>query len=533
MKKIVYFCFGLVLAQVASAQNSADFVSLSAPASVAPGATFTATITMRNNSGVAWTAADQYFLGSESPRNHLTWGTHRVALPVDPVNPGDNAAFTTTFTAPTIPGIYTFAWGMVQEGIQWFGPVASQTIRVGSGRFTPGDLVVLQTVATASDTISANGTAMVLKNLSRSSFATTFQVALPINGPDSVVSGTSPFSGMIDLSTDGNYLVIGGYNTPLPYSTTVEAAGSPVPRVVGTVNSGGRFVLNATTTTGFAGGTFRGVVSDGAGNFWGGAQNSGIYYFGTNFAPVQISPAGLGAFRNMIMVNGKPYFSTSQFPVTSTFGIAAFTNAAPTTPQEPVLIIDSGNAVTGKTGTANPKGFYVNSNLTIAYVADLRASPNGGLYRYNGTGTGLAGSWTYAYTLANNLFPSGGFQEVLVDFSGANPTIYATTGAGVTVATGAGTNLVTAVDTGPASTFTMVATAPVNAPFRGLTFAPKAVSLSIAKSGSDVVITWTGGGALLSASSVTGPYLPVAGTPTSPYTNAPSGTAQFYAVGSP
>jgi IS5 family transposase len=68
----------------------------------------------------------------------------------------------------------------------------------------------------------------------------------------------------------------------------------------------------------------------------------------------------------------------------------------------------------------------VNTNLTIAYVADLRASPYGGLYRYNGTGTGLAGSWTYAYTLANNLFPSGGFQEILVDFSGASPRIYAT-----------------------------------------------------------------------------------------------------------
>ena len=61
-----------------------------------------------------------------------------------------------------------------------------------------------------------------------------------------------------------------------------------------------------------------------------------------------------------------------------------------------MLVINSGNTVTGASGTANPKGFYVNTNLTIAYVVDLRTAPNGGIYRYNGTGAGTAGSWTYA-----------------------------------------------------------------------------------------------------------------------------------------
>ena len=483
-------------------------------------------------------------LGSESPRNNLAWlASGQVALPADPINPGEAAGFTATFTAPTTPGIYNFTWGMVQAGAQWFGQIATKRIRVGNGRFIPGDLIVMQTVATASDAISANGTALVLKNFSLSSLTTTFEVDLPINGPGAMISGTSPFTGMIDLSSDRTYLVVGGYNTTLPYSTTVEAAGSQVPRVIGTVNAGGNFVLSATTTppTGFTGGTFRGAVSDGQGNFWGGAQNSGIYYFGNNSSPVQISPAGSGAIRNMIMIKGTPYFSTSQFPVTSSFGIAAFTNAAPTTPQEPVLAINSGNAViTGATGTANPKGFCVNSNLTIAYLADLRpiatgsVNTGGGIYRYNGTGTGLPGSWTYQYTLTNNLYGNGGaFQEVLADFSGANPKIYATAGAAASGAT-AGTDLVSAIDTGAATTtFTLLATAPAAAPFRGLTFAPQPVSLSVARSGTNVVISWPGGGTLLSAGVVTGPYSPVAGLPTSPYTNAAPGTAQFYAVGVP
>src|SRR6266487_4270099 len=408
----------LSMARMGIAQNAADFGSISAPASVAPGETFAATITMTNTGANPWTSSGLYALGSESPRNNLAWlASGRVALPADPINPGEAAGFTATFTAPTTPGIYNFTWGMVQDGAQWFGQIASKRIRVGNGRFTPGDLIVVQTVATASDAISANGTALVLKNFSLSSLTTTFEVDLPIKGPDAMISGTSPFTGMIDLSSDRTYLVLGGYNTTLPYSTTVEAAGSPVPRAIGTVNSGGNFVLNATTTppTGFTGGTFRGAVSDGQGNFWGGAQNSGIYYFGNNFAPVQISPAGSGAIRNMIMINGTPYFRTSQFPVTASFGIAAFTNAAPTTPQEPVLVINSGNAVIpGATGTANPKGFCVNSNLTIAYLVDLRpiatgsGNTGGGIYRYNGTGTGLPGSWTYQYTLTNNLYGNEG-----------------------------------------------------------------------------------------------------------------------------
>ena len=48
--------------------------------------------------------------------------------------------------------------------------------------------------------------------------------------------------------------------------------------------------------------------------------------------------------------------------------------------------------------------------------------------------------------------------------------------------------------------------------------------------GSNVVITWSGSFTLLSATNVTGPYLPVAGA-TSPYTNAvPLGARRFFGL---
>ena len=125
----------------------------------------------------------------------------------------------------------------------------------------------------------------------------------------------------------------------------------------------------------------------------------------------------------------------------------------------------------------------------------------------------------------------GFFQDVVADFSGANPKIYAT--AGLAVGGLAGTNLVSAVDTGAATTkFTLLSAAPAGTAYRGLSFAPKLVSLSISRSGSDITVRWPGGGVLYSASDVAGPYVPVDGAPVSPYTTS-AVTAQFYAVGYP
>jgi hypothetical protein len=54
--------------------------------------------------------------------------------------------------------------------------------------------------------------------------------------------------------------------------------------------------------------------------------------------------------------------------------------------------------------------------------------------------------------------------------------------------------------------------------------------LSIVGSGSNVVITWPTG-TLQSSTNVSGPYLNVGGSPSSPYTNSVSGTQQkFYRV---
>jgi hypothetical protein len=100
------------------------------PTSVVAGGTFTASITMNNTGTTNWTSGGAYRLGSENGRDNWTWGTNRIELPFSPVNAGNSATFNRTFTAPTTPGTYPFSWAMVQDGVEWFGPVCSASSNV-------------------------------------------------------------------------------------------------------------------------------------------------------------------------------------------------------------------------------------------------------------------------------------------------------------------------------------------------------------------------------------------------------------------
>ena len=111
----------------------AAFVSQSVPLSMSPSQTYGVSITMRNTGNTTWTAADKYRLGSQLPRDNVTWGFKRVLLPsTAAVAPGDSHTFTFTVTAPATPGTYQFQWRMIQEGVASFGafsPAVSITVQ--------------------------------------------------------------------------------------------------------------------------------------------------------------------------------------------------------------------------------------------------------------------------------------------------------------------------------------------------------------------------------------------------------------------
>lgn len=108
---------------------------------VAPGATVTGTITMRNE-GQAWCWGNKWVSGlyipytvwklEATPADQFAPGT-KIPIATEPVfYPGENATFDITLTAPSATGEYTTSWQMVNDGAfgGYFGEVASAVIKV-------------------------------------------------------------------------------------------------------------------------------------------------------------------------------------------------------------------------------------------------------------------------------------------------------------------------------------------------------------------------------------------------------------------
>lgn len=102
--------------------RGALFVGQRIPTHLRAGQLFSATVTMRNIGSAAWGRATRDALGAQAPQDTRTWGPGRVQLdPTEHVAAGADKTFRLELRAPTTPGTYTFQWGMVRDGVEWFG----------------------------------------------------------------------------------------------------------------------------------------------------------------------------------------------------------------------------------------------------------------------------------------------------------------------------------------------------------------------------------------------------------------------------
>ncbi len=109
--------------------DSSELVSATLPTALACGATFNASVTMKNTGSVPWTRTDGYKLGAVGDSD--PFAPHRIWLPSGvSVAPGQIYTFSWTMTAPSTPGTYTTDWRMVHELVRWFGPTASSNVTV-------------------------------------------------------------------------------------------------------------------------------------------------------------------------------------------------------------------------------------------------------------------------------------------------------------------------------------------------------------------------------------------------------------------
>lgn len=76
------------IVQVLGGWDISAFVGQTGPTSLQAGQSGTVSVTMRNTGSTTWTAAAGYKLGSENPRDNVTWGTNRIQLaPATPSSP--------------------------------------------------------------------------------------------------------------------------------------------------------------------------------------------------------------------------------------------------------------------------------------------------------------------------------------------------------------------------------------------------------------------------------------------------------------
>ena len=317
----------------------------------------------------------------------------------------------------------------------------------GEGVFGNGNIVLLQ-AGTGTGALASSGNPILLRGFTTAGVAGA-AITIPSTGSNAmIVAGTAGSEGNLCRSADGTKLTFAGYAQALPNSTALAGTTSAaVNRAIGTVDAAGNFAREAVSSGFFSAVSIRGAASNGA-NFWASGAAEGVNYFGLG-TPANISSAKTN-LRAMGVFNGQLYYATSSFGGIPAFpGVYAVGTGTPTgTGQALTMVVNSNSTTTN--------GFYFKPTGTVLYVT----IGTGGIQKWVNAGT-----WSLAYTMTF----TDGANNLVADFSGANPVLYVLSNNGSTLLkitdpnTGSGSVAVTPV---------VLATAPANTAWRGIAYAP-------------------------------------------------------------
>lgn len=281
------------------------------------------------------------------------------------------------------------------------------------------------------------------------------------------LAGSSTAEGFIRRSVDGQYLTLAGYNSAPGVASIAGTSPATVNRVVGMIDANGIVSTPITLSTigSTTSGNVRSAITDNGSQFWVTTSTAGaISAAPGNTAATQLATTPTNT-RVIGLYNGQLYETSGSgtFIGVNTIGIGAPITAG----QGVTLAIPDGGT------SPSPYGFVLaDLNSTVAgvdtaWVADDRTIANGGgIQKYTFDGT----TWTLNYTLGTGDGSTAGARGLTVDFSGANPILFATT------SESSANRLISIVDDGTGSSVANVlATAGANTAFRGVDFAPTAV----------------------------------------------------------
>ena len=324
--------------------------------------------------------------------------------------------------------------------------------------FTAGNLVVLR-VGDGSAPLTSASTLVFLDEFTTT--GTLIQtIAIPSTGTNKLtISGSGSTEGQMTLSPDGYYLILPGYNAEagvtLIASTPPATYNRKLLRVDNAVTyasmlSSGTF-SNTSSSSGIRGGVALGN------DYWasgtGSTGTNAIQYFGTG-TPAQVCSNNTN-LRAVNIFNNQLFYSSAN---STAYGISSVGSGLPiTSGQTGTLLINTGTG-------AITNGFAFNSTIDICYISDERTTTSGGVQKWVNT----AGTWSLSYTLS--VGSSAGARGVTVNWAGTNPVIYATT---------TDSRVVSIVDAGATSVFTLLNTPISNVSNRGIAFAPIALNAPV------------------------------------------------------
>jgi hypothetical protein len=322
---------------------------------------------------------------------------------------------------------------------------------------TFGNLVVVR-VGTGSGALSGTSTATFLDEYTPAGvLVQTIPMPTTVSGLNQPCtnSGSATSEGFVTVSTNGLYLLLGGYAVGPGTATVATSVNPPVGRVIARVDIASGVVDTSTAIAdSYSTRNIRSVVSDTGSRFWVTGSGDGVRFVAnlgdTTTLPIALTP---GNNRVAGIYNGQLYSTSSSGGF---FGIATVGTGLPT---------GTGQVATTLNGfplASGPSAYdFFFANPDTVYVAD----DGGGSLPPNPAGiqkwTRAGGLWSFQYSLA---LPGTGCRGLTGFVQNGVTTLWATANTNTT------TQLVTVVDTGPASTVISLVTPAMNTAFRGVRY---------------------------------------------------------------
>lgn len=258
-------------------------------------------------------------------------------------------------------------------------------------------------------------------------------------------SGTATSEGQIQLSGDGQYLTVTGYDVTLGTTgaNSSVASGGANQRAIGRVAMDGTIDSTTGLGTNYSAGNPRSAYTTNGTDYWTTGSNTGMVYSTLGGGTTNVVFSTTTNLRVVSSFGGDLYYSTGSG--TGTHGVYKISGQPTSGPVTATALFQ--NAL-------SPYDFFFKDANTLYVADDSSVASGGGVQKYTQSG----GIWTLAYT-------SGGGSVRSLAYDGTN--IYAVTTTNT---------LVSLTDTGSAfSAYNVLATAGTNTAFRGVEFIPQAV----------------------------------------------------------